>query len=142
MAERFMRTAAEHLHVPARALLEDERQALLAYDFPGNVRELQNIIERAMVLEPTGRSALIREIARVPASAPNGSVPPPRPSNGAPQEVLAQSDLKELERQNLLNALAQCSWQIAGPNGAAALLGLSPSTLAYRMKRLNIERPR
>jgi transcriptional regulator with GAF, ATPase, and Fis domain len=51
-------------------------------------------------------------------------------------------DMRALERQNLVNALVQCGWQIAGSDGAAALLGLSPSTLSYRLKRLGIERPR
>jgi transcriptional regulator with GAF, ATPase, and Fis domain len=142
MAERFMRAAAERLHVPLRALLPDEQRALLAYDFPGNVRELQNIVERAMVLEPTGRSALTREIARVPppllpVQGPASVVP-----NGAAEEVIAEDHFRALERQNLLNALARSGWQVAGPNGAAKLLGLSPSTLAYRLKRLGIERPR
>jgi len=144
MAERFMRAAAERLHVPVRSLRADEREALAAYDFPGNVRELQNIIERAMVLEPTGRSGLTREIGRV-ALAPVSEPAPatarsPRVSERA--EVLVEHDMRALERQNLVNALMQCGWQIAGTSGAAALLGVSPSTLSYRLKRLGIERPR
>ena len=56
--------------------------------------------------------------------------------------VLGDHDLRALERKNVLNALAKCGWQIAGPRGAAKLLGLSPSTLSYRLKRLGIARPR
>jgi transcriptional regulator with GAF, ATPase, and Fis domain len=145
MAERFLRTAAEHLHLPPRSLSDEERNALLAYDFPGNVRELQNIIERAMVLEPTGRSALAREIGQVfPLASGSAAVarPAERPANGQAHAVIAADDFRTLERDNLVNALARCGWQVAGPGGAAVLLGLSPSTLAYRMKRLGIERPR
>jgi transcriptional regulator with GAF, ATPase, and Fis domain len=142
MAERFMRAAAERLHVPLRTLRPEEQAALSAYDFPGNVRELQNIIERAMVLEPSERSALTREIARVPppALAERGSAS--APASGERRDVVNESDFRAFERQNLVNALDQCGWRIAGPAGAAALLGLSPSTLTYRLKRLGIERPR
>jgi transcriptional regulator with GAF, ATPase, and Fis domain len=142
MAERFMRAAAERLHQPARALREDERAALFSYDFPGNVRELQNIIERAMVLEPTGRSGLTREIARVPLAPASERSLPQGPSSAGPSEVLGEDDMRAFERQNLANALAQCGWRVAGPDGAAARLGVSPSTLSYRMKRLGVERPR
>jgi transcriptional regulator with GAF, ATPase, and Fis domain len=138
MAERFMRAAAERLHVPARELTPEERDVLVAYDFPGNVRELQNIIERAMVLEPTGRSALAREVARVTPKAAE-SAKPPAPDA---RTVLAEDGFRSLERQNVVNALEQCGWRVAGPGGAAELLGVRPSTLAYRLKRLGIERPR
>jgi hypothetical protein len=131
MAERFMRAAAERLHVPARELTPEERDVLVAYDFPGNVRELQNIIERAMVLEPTGRSALAREVARVTPKAAE-SAKPPAPDA---RTVLAEDGFRSLERQNVVNALEQCGWRVAGPGGAAELLGVRPSTLAYRLKR-------
>jgi transcriptional regulator with GAF, ATPase, and Fis domain len=142
MAERFMGAAADRLHLPARRLKPDEREALMAYDFPGNVRELQNIIERAMVLEPTGRSGLTREIARVPAAPANDAAATllPRPSEAG--EVMVDGDLRALERQNVVNALVHCGWQVGGQKGAAALLRVSPSTLRYRVKRLGIRRPR
>jgi transcriptional regulator with GAF, ATPase, and Fis domain len=146
MARRFLETTAHRLHVPRRELRPEEAQALLAYDFPGNVRELQNIIERAMVLEPTGRSALTRELTRPQIARPNGeasSSPPASDGAGtAGEEVIAERELRTLEKRNLENALTRCGWQIAGPRGAAMLLGLSPSTLSYRLKRLGIERPR
>jgi transcriptional regulator with GAF, ATPase, and Fis domain len=94
-----------------------------------------------MVLEPTGRSALTREIARVPLPA-NGHASTPPPPSSENGEVIAEDDMRALERQNVINALGQAGWQISGPGGAAALLGLSPSTLTYRLKRLGIERPR
>jgi transcriptional regulator with GAF, ATPase, and Fis domain len=139
MALRFFETTAHRLHVPPRTLRAEEAEALTGYDFPGNVRELQNIIERAMVLEPTGRSALLRELSRPqPARSPS-EAPPSAPS---PEDVIADSELRTIERRNVERAMTQCDWQIAGPGGAAKLLGLSPSTLAYRLKRLGLERPR
>jgi transcriptional regulator with GAF, ATPase, and Fis domain len=57
-------------------------------------------------------------------------------------QVLTASELQELERKNLLNALEQSRFRIAGESGAARLVGMSPSTFAYRMKQLGIQRPR
>lgn len=61
---------------------------------------------------------------------------------GEDDEILSEVSMRELERRNLLRALERCDFKIAGERGAAKLLGLSPSTLAYRMKQLGIERPR
>jgi formate hydrogenlyase transcriptional activator len=138
MARRFLRTTAHRLHLPERELSTEDAQALLAYDFPGNVRELQNIIERAVVL--TNRAELGLGLALGRASQPP---PPPMPSEelDAP-EVLAEPAFRDLERRNLLNALRRCDYRVAGDRGAARLLGLSPSTLSYRMKQLGLEKPR
>jgi transcriptional regulator with GAF, ATPase, and Fis domain len=138
MARRFLRTTAHRLHLPERELsLEDER-ALLAYDFPGNVRELQNVIERAVVLSTRAGRGLGLELG---GAARSEAPPPPReePEGG---DVMAEDAFRQLERRNVLNALRRCDFRIAGERGAAKLLGLSPSTLAYRMKQLGLERPR
>jgi len=57
-------------------------------------------------------------------------------------EVVAASDWRRLERQNIVNALERCNWKVSGTSGAAELLGLSPSTLESRMKAFTIERPK
>jgi transcriptional regulator with GAF, ATPase, and Fis domain len=112
---------------------------LRSHDWPGNVRELQNVIERAVVTARGGDLNLYRflpapqEPAEAPAAA--ASAPP------APQRVLAAGEIEELERHNLLLALRQSDWRVSGDRGAAALLGLKPSTLASRMKALGITRP-
>jgi transcriptional regulator with GAF, ATPase, and Fis domain len=73
------------------------------------------------------------------------SVLPAAPSSDAPisgvGEVLPEEHFQALERQNIENALNRCDWRIAGERGAAQLLGLSPSTLSYRMKQLGVARP-
>jgi transcriptional regulator with GAF, ATPase, and Fis domain len=122
------------------------------YDFPGNVRELHNLLERAMVLTSALDDDLRLDLEPGRSSMPS-SMPPASSLRaragaagfgfpGADDEVLSEVSMRELERRNLLRALERCEFRIAGERGAAKLLGLSPSTLAYRMKQLGIERPR
>jgi PAS domain S-box-containing protein len=101
--------------------------ALDSYDWPGNVRELQNVIERAVILS-TGRELTISGVL--------GDVDVPHYSE--PRSL--RLDLEVIERKNILDALEQCDWKIKGEDNAASRLGLSPSTLRSRMKRLGIER--
>lgn len=101
--------------------------ALMAYDWPGNIRELENVLERAMILA-RGRDLIITE-ALEPAQQQ------PRESG----RVLRQ-DLEQIERKQILGALEASGWRIKGEGNAADRLGLKPSTLRSRMKRLGIER--
>jgi len=138
MAHRFLRTTAHRLHLPERELsLEDER-ALLGYDFPGNVRELQNIIERAVVLSTRAERGLGLELgAQAPVETSSAAREEPEAA-----DVMPEAAFRDFERRNVQNALRRCDYRIAGERGAAKLLGLSPSTLTYRMKQLGLERPR
>jgi transcriptional regulator with GAF, ATPase, and Fis domain len=138
MARRFLRTTAHRLHLRERELSPEDARTLLAYDFPGNVRELQNIIERAVVLSNHSDRGLGLALGRQ-SQAPAPLEPEDLPEAGA---VINEEAFRSLERRNLLNALRRCDYKIAGARGAARLLGLSPSTLAYRMKQLGLERPR
>jgi formate hydrogenlyase transcriptional activator len=103
--------------------------ALVRYHWPGNIRELQNVIERAVILSP-GPALLvsIEELGR--------AVSPPQPFTENGKSMRAA--LHEAERQQILQALEQSNWVIAGPNGAAARLGMKRSTLQSRMQRLGI----
>ncbi|MFZ5893296.1 MAG: sigma 54-interacting transcriptional regulator [Myxococcota bacterium] len=138
LARRLLHSTAHRLHLPERELSPQDERALLAYDFPGNVRELQNIIERAVVLSNREGLGLGLSLAR--PSQPPADVVARSPAESG--EVLSEPALRELERQNLLKALRRCDYRIAGTQGAAKLLGVSPSTLTYRMKQLGLERPR
>jgi transcriptional regulator with GAF, ATPase, and Fis domain len=105
---------------------DDVMQALTDYDWPGNVRELENVIERAMILSP-GTTLNLHETLDAAARSANRS--PVRPS------------IRD-QREEILAALKQSHWKIKGGGNAAERLGLSPSTLRYRMKTLGIHRPR
>jgi formate hydrogenlyase transcriptional activator len=104
-------------------------QALCQYDWPGNIRELQNLIERAVILSP-GPTLL------VPIEALQPRMPAPVAAAPAIGETLEAND-----RRHILSALQASGWVLAGPAGAAARLGLKRSTLQFRMRKLGIERP-
>ena len=109
--------------------------ALCRYHWPGNIRELQNVIERAVIIS-TG-SALSVDVAdlKFPRAShqENGVAAPKSPTDGALHDVLA-----ETERQQILQALKQSNWIVAGPRGAAARLGMNRSTLQLRIRKLGI----
>jgi formate hydrogenlyase transcriptional activator len=113
--------------------------ALQKWPWPGNIRELENVIERAVVLS-AGTTL------QVPASAFQGAQPVPRQASaGLAASVVAaappESAYHEGEREMILKALRETKGIIAGPEGAAARLGLKRTTLHSKMRKLGIERP-
>jgi transcriptional regulator with GAF, ATPase, and Fis domain len=104
--------------------------ALQAYDWPGNIRELQNVIERALILSPG--SVLRIDDALGPAA---------RAPDDAPGRRAAGEALQDVERAHILAVLDGCRWTIEGRGQAAERLGLNPSTLRNRMRKLGIRRP-
>jgi transcriptional regulator with GAF, ATPase, and Fis domain len=108
-------------------------EQLQRYDWPGNIRELQNVIERAVILAQ-GRDLQIDALL-------SGSVqrlPAPPTHIEPPNEILTREELKQRERDNILAALKKTNGKIYGMGGAAELLGLNATTLASRIKSLNI----
>ena len=101
---------------------------LTAYDWPGNVRELINTLERAVITSPDPVLRLSMEL-RSTKEAPTAV----QRHNGSPT-------LEELERQHIVSTLKATGWRISGANGAAEILGINPSTLRFRIKKLNIQR--
>jgi len=111
--------------------------ALCRYHWPGNVRELQNVIERAVIISTGPVLDLdVAELQFAKATRPKERPATPKsPTNGALHDVL-----QETERQQILEALKQCNWIVAGPHGAAARLGMKRSTLQKRVHKLGIAR--
>jgi transcriptional regulator with GAF, ATPase, and Fis domain len=133
LASHFLRQSCRRLNCPAK-LTEGDIDLLQSYDWRGNVRELQHVIERAAILSQGGRlhfDGLNGE--EIKARAISDKVKFEQP-------LLTKEQLKQRERQNILAALGKSGGKIYGGGGAAELLNMKPTTLASRMRALHIEK--
>ena len=140
LAAHFLQQAAQRLRIHLPRFSADQARQLQAYNWPGNVRELQNAIERALILAQNGMLRFDLPVSTT-AATPATNVPatPAIVPTGA-DSVLTEADLQALERRNLLAALNRCRWKVHGPNGAAQLLGVKPTTLISRLQKLGLKR--
>jgi DNA-binding NtrC family response regulator len=128
--------------LPEPRLTERAVRLMADYDWPGNIRELQHVIERAVIL---GRGNSLPLDLRGPGhrtASPSldvaGQMAGSRPVPDAATNVMTVEQLRELEMSNYRAALRQAGGRIYGADGAAALLGIPPTTLASRLKSLGI----
>jgi formate hydrogenlyase transcriptional activator len=124
LARYFVDKFAKSMNRKITRIPESVMDALVRYAWPGNIRELQNFIERAVIL--TEGSSLKAPLAELREGKS-------RSSTGA--------TLKEVERKHVMQVLRDTNWVLGGASGAAARLGIPRTTLIYRMRRLGIERP-
>ncbi len=118
---------------PGLRLSQGDVRRLMRYDWPGNVRELQNVIERATILAQNGRLRFDLpepSSAHTPSSSKQKAEPRP--------VVMTAAELRDLERANIVAALRACNGKVFGPDGAAVMLDIKPTTLASRIKALGI----
>jgi formate hydrogenlyase transcriptional activator len=125
-------------YIPAEAM-----DALANYSWPGNIRELENFIERAVLLSPGKELRVpVNELKSDVFANTEGSAPTAADSSSSLASATSSiSTLEDAERQHILRALRQTEWRIAGPKGAAVLLGMKRTTLQARMRKLGIRRP-
>jgi formate hydrogenlyase transcriptional activator len=123
-------------YVPAEAM-----DALVNYAWPGNIRELENLIERAVLLSPGKELRVPLSELKASGLAANGNVSADLSLFSPSPAAVPITTLEEAERQHILRALRQTEWRIAGPKGAAAILGMKRTTLQARMRKLGIRRP-
>ena len=129
LVRHFVQQFSRRMNKSIDTIPSEIMTALLRYHWPGNIRELQNIIERAVILS-TGPVLRVRTDElhlRTDAS------PVSHPGNGN-----LRAALDDTERQRIVASLEKTNWKVAGPNGAAALLGMPRSTLQSRMQKLGI----
>jgi formate hydrogenlyase transcriptional activator len=119
----FVQNFAKKLGKNISQVSENTLRRFVQYPWPGNIRELQNIIERAVIL----------------CTGPTLDVPLDLPAEPAP--AAPPSSLKDTERRHIESVLTKCGWIIEGDRGAAKTLGMHPNTLRSRMKKLGIQRP-
>src|SRR3954469_947425 len=122
--QRFARRMGRRIETIPTEVMD----ALTHYSWPGNIREMQNIIERAVILSPDGSLEI-----------PPGTLKPT--TNHASAPAGSSVTLADAEREHILATLEETGWVLGGPKGAATRLGMKRSTLQWKMKRLEISRP-
>jgi transcriptional regulator with GAF, ATPase, and Fis domain len=134
LAAHFIRQSARRMNRREPQISKAALDQLASYHWPGNVRELQNTIERAIILWRDGPLTF-----DLPASQP-AEIPGERAKSTGNAAPLTREELKRQEREAIINALKQTNGRVSGTGGAAALLGMKPSTLASRISSLGINR--
>jgi len=137
LVDRYAKQIGRRItHVSAATL-----ERLASYDWPGNIRELENVLERAVILSSgpeleLGSDALPGVVPLAPAQASPPAVGRLEPPLGA------GGSLDDVERRHIVDTLRATAWRVEGSGGAAEHLGVNPSTLRSRMKKLGISRSR
>ena len=139
LASHFVEKTCQDFDRRPLSLSREHLALMRQYDWPGNVRELNNVIERAVILSRGKVLRLDLAMADILANATASAVV--KPDGVAAPALMTEPELLQLQKSNLLAALGSTGWRVSGPHGAAALVGLKPSTFADRMKKFGIARP-
>jgi PAS domain S-box-containing protein len=142
LASAFAAKFAQRMGRRIEPLSAECKSRLKSYAWPGNVRELHNVIERAVITARDGRLNLDRALPDAGGHTISARRPAEDAATGDSSRILRIHDLQQLERENILRALESTAWRVAGKDGAAALLGMNPSTLNSRIRALRIQRPK
>jgi DNA-binding NtrC family response regulator len=138
LATHFVELLVQELGCPKPRLTRAGIETLLGYHWPGNIRELRNVIERAVILARGG-------ILNFDVPATGSSIDlisfASRDVDEAEPEYLTDVEMRRRERHNLFAVLQKAGWKIKGVGGAAELLGVSPTTLFARIKKMGLKRP-
>jgi PAS domain S-box-containing protein len=138
IASHFVERICQEFGKRPLTLSRQQASFLKRYEWPGNVRELKNVIERAVILS---KGKVLRlDLAMTDIFESDADAP--KRGEEAPAQVMTEAQLKSLEKENLLSALRLTDWRVSGPEGAAKLVGLKPTTFTDRMKKHGIARPR
>jgi transcriptional regulator with GAF, ATPase, and Fis domain len=136
LATAFAARVAARLGRRIQPLGDASIRRLQTHPWPGYVRELQNVIERAVISARDGHLDFDRALG----DRGVGTTPVASPADAGDERIRTVHELRELERANIVRALDAAEWRVSGAQGAATLLGMHPSTLSSRMKSLGIRR--
>jgi len=138
LATNFVDLLVKELGCPKPRLTRAAIETLQDYEWPGNIRELRNVIERAVIFAEGGD--LEFDVLKSESSV-NLTFLQPRDAHQAEPEYLTESEMRRRERDNLLAILQKTAWKIKGSDGAAQLLGVKANTLIARIKKMGFKRP-
>ena len=142
LANHFLQEQARTLGKELDGIAPESMQLLLDYQWPGNIRELQNVIERSAILNKGSKLLISDSLMRTePSSKPNTDAPE-QLEDAASISAESRYRLVDFEKQHILKILEMTHWTIAGKGGAAEILDLPASTLRSKMKKLGIHRPK
>ncbi|WP_052732455.1 sigma 54-interacting transcriptional regulator [Hymenobacter terrenus] len=136
LAQHFARKFARALGKPYLGIQQAALDELLAYSWPGNIRELENLVEQAVII-CSGTLTWARRL-QAPPTAPGVAASSPGPER--PESTSLKEELDLLERARILAAVQQCKGRIRGKKGAAIILGMKPTTLEAKMEKLGIKK--
>ena len=137
IAETLVRTLARRMGRREKDISPPAAQVLRSYPWPGNVRELRNVIERALITSGDGPLRFDHILPGAGERREEQAVT----GVSTPVEIMDDQRLRQVERANMMAALEKTGWRVGGKDGAAQLVGISPSTFKSRMKTLGIRRP-
>jgi DNA-binding NtrC family response regulator len=152
LAQHFVGLSTRELKCAKPRLTRAAVTKLQHYDWPGNVRELRNVVERAVILARGGvlefdlpiagqTAPPARPVQRTDASTLSSTTEDGPAGNEAQPKFLTEVEVERFERDNLVRALEAANWKISGPDSAAELLGVKPTTLLSRMTKWGVKRP-
>ncbi len=130
LVRHFAQKFARRMNKPILTIPADTMRALSDYHWPGNIRELENFIERAVILSRGSN-----------LDAPLSELKGPAVSERVADETRPLTTLEDAEREHIRRALQEANWLVGGPSGAAAKLGMKRTTLQSKMAKLGIARP-
>lgn len=136
LAQHFLEQTCKDFGRNVLTLTRAQAANLRSYDWPGNIRELKNVIERAVILS-TGK-VLRLDLSMLGLSSETDELTESAVASG---EVMTEKELRDLQKNNIVKALKRTNWKVSGAGGAAELLGIRPTTLADRIRTMNIRKP-
>ncbi|MCB1519166.1 MAG: sigma 54-interacting transcriptional regulator [Hyphomicrobiaceae bacterium] len=137
LARHFLRMSCRRINVPEPRISRADVESLEAYAWPGNARELQNVMERAAILSRNGRLNL-----NLPSGGKSSVKPadPVLPRSSEESRILTAAEMEALEIRNIESAIEACDGRVSGPMGAAHLLEMNAQTLYSRLRKLKSSR--
>ena len=136
LAQHFLEQTCQDFGRDLLTLTRTQAEHLRAYPWPGNIRELKNVIERAVILS---QGKVLRLDLSMPGLEPEGGESLAHEPETA--VVMTEQQIKDLQKTNIIKALKLADWRVSGKGGAAELLGVRPTTLADRLRTYKIKRP-